>query len=100
KASAATVAIWALRLRGRIRPDMEQSKPQFRRPVEGRPGCGRESEVVMAEVASGAQALRVHREDGVLRVTIVRPERMNALDAATVEALTQVLTDDARGDDV
>ncbi len=53
----------------------------------------------MAEVASGAQALRVRHEDGVLRVTIARPERMNALDGATAEALTRVLTD-ARGDDV
>jgi methylglutaconyl-CoA hydratase len=43
-------------------------------------------------------ALKVERDDGVLRVTLARPERRNAFDAALIAELTEAFSDvgDAR----
>lgn len=38
--------------------------------------------------------------DGILRVTIARPERMNALDGPAAQELTRVLVEDARAESV
>ena len=44
--------------------------------------------------ASGRDAVRVERDDlGVATISINRPERMNALDHATVTALTELITE-------
>src|SRR5438132_13060238 len=42
--------------------------------------------------------LRIERDDGVLRVTLARPERRNAFDAALIAELTEAFSDvgDAR----
>lgn len=52
----------------------------------------------MASESSGADALRVRRDGGVLVVTLDRPSRMNALDEATVDELIRILTEGARED--
>jgi 2-(1,2-epoxy-1,2-dihydrophenyl)acetyl-CoA isomerase len=43
-------------------------------------------------------ALRIERDGGVLRVTLARPERRNAFDAALISELTEAFADvgDAR----
>lgn len=53
----------------------------------------------MLPVSSAAVgALRVEREEGLLRVTLARPERRNAFDAALIAELTEAFSDveDAR----
>jgi methylglutaconyl-CoA hydratase len=49
-------------------------------------------------MVSGVAGLRVERDDDVLRVTLARPERRNAFDAALIAELTEAFADvgDAR----
>jgi enoyl-CoA hydratase/carnithine racemase len=41
-------------------------------------------------------ALRIERDDAVLRVTLARPERRNAFDAALIAELTDAFSPRAR----
>ncbi|AEF41095.1 enoyl-CoA hydratase [Hoyosella subflava] len=50
--------------------------------------------------ASGRDAIDLMLTDGILRVTINRPARRNAVDFATLDALGEVLVTEARADEV